>query len=68
MFLMPPQLVQSALSRLTGQLTTATGVLAVANRLQTSFLATLRHLNNLGYIDRVARQRIEREAVPGQAD
>ena len=63
MFLMPHQLVRRAVARWTERLTTTASVMAVANRLQTSFHATLWHLYNLGYIDSVTRQRIEREAV-----
>lgn len=61
MFLMPNRLVRRALSTLAGPLKTRNDVLAVANRLCTSFASTLWHLNNLGYVDSVTRQRIEQD-------
>ncbi len=60
---MPNELVRRAVSALAGSLETKDAVDSVANRLQTSFESTLRHLKNLGYIDDVIRQRIENEAL-----
>ncbi|MEA3410184.1 MAG: ImmA/IrrE family metallo-endopeptidase [Pseudomonadota bacterium] len=63
MLLMPRTLVKKALAGLTTDLETKEGVAQVANRLGASFSATLRHLNNLGFLDDYTRQRIRYETV-----
>ncbi len=63
MLLMPEPLVAEALKSLPQPVTREDEVWTVANRLHTSFTATLDHLHNLGYIDdttrEVVRERIE---------
>ena len=51
MLLMPPHLVQAAMSNLKCPLRTREGVASVASQLGTGFQSTLRHLGNLGFID-----------------
>ena len=68
MLLMPSDLVQRTVSMVTAQLDTMEGVGQVAKRLQAGFLAALRHLTNLGFIDEAEQERIENEyiaSVPG---
>ncbi len=67
MFLMPNQLVRRAVSALAEPFYTKEAIQSVANRLRTSFEATLWHLKNLGYIDDVTRQRIENETLQLQS-
>ena len=62
MVLMPNPLVQRAVAALTGALETKDAVAQLANRLRAGFESTLWHLENLGYLDDFARQRIEEEA------
>lgn len=61
MLLMPSDLVQRTVSMVTTQLDTMEGVGQVAKRLQAGFLAALRHLTNLGFIDEAEQERIENE-------
>ena len=63
MLLMPRELVREALADLTTDLKSKEGVVQVAHRLGTSFLGTLRHLTNLGFLDEYMQQRISEEAV-----
>ncbi len=58
MFLMPRDLVKKALAELTVGLESKDGVGQVAHRLGTSFLGTLRHLTNLGFLDEYMQQSI----------
>ena len=62
MLLMPTAVVQEALARSAEPISTPEGIRGVANRLHTSFGATLRHLTNLGFIDEHERQRIAASA------
>ena len=62
MVLMPNPLVQRAVAALTGALETKDAVGQLANRLRAGFESTLWHLENLGYLDDFARQRIQEEA------
>lgn len=61
MLLMPSDLVQRTVAMVTAQLDTTEGVGQVAKRLQAGFLAALRHLTNLGFIDETEQERIENE-------
>lgn len=63
MLLMPRDLVTKALSDLTVALESKEGIFQVAHRLGTSFLGTLKHLTNLGFLDEYMQQRISEEAV-----
>ncbi len=51
MLLMPPILVESSLDELGGELSDADDAIYMANRLDTSTTALLRHLNNTDYLD-----------------
>lgn len=69
MLLMPSDLVQRTLSMVTAQLDTMEGIGQVAKRLQAGFLAALRHLTNLGFIDEAEQERIENEySAPVQGE
>ena len=61
MLLMPHDLVRRAVSTITTRLDTVEGIGQAASRLQTGFLAALRHLVNLGFIDDAEQERIENE-------
>jgi Zn-dependent peptidase ImmA (M78 family) len=61
MLLMPRDLVQRTVSTVTVRLDTVEGIGQVANRLRAGFLATLRHLTNLGFIDETEQERIQNE-------
>ena len=64
MLLMPTHLVQRAISRLNEPLETQAGVTAVASRLQSGYISTLNHLENLGFIDEDDERRIQAERYP----
>lgn len=61
MLLMPHDLVRRAVSTITTRLDTMEGIGQAASHLQTGFLAALRHLVNLGFIDDAEQERIENE-------
>ncbi|HQU44472.1 MAG TPA: ImmA/IrrE family metallo-endopeptidase [Pirellulales bacterium] len=63
MLLMPKPLLDKALRALTVPISTSDGVWEVANRLATSFSATLEHLTNLRFISEVTRDAIRGEVV-----
>lgn len=58
MLLMPTAVVQEAIAHAVEPVETPDGIQEVANRLQTGFEATLRHVTNLGFIDDYDRHRI----------
>ena len=58
MLLMPEPLVAEAVKSLPRFVTREDEVWTVANRLHTSFTATLDHLYNLGYVDDTARESV----------
>ena len=64
MLLMPMETVRRAVSAQKGPIQTAVDVAAVATRLGTGFVATLRHLRNLSIIDEFDSERIEAEYQP----
>ena len=61
MLLMPRDLVQRTISMVTVRIDTMDGIWQMAPRLQAGFLAVLRHLTNLGFIDETEQERIENE-------
>ena len=61
MLLMPTRVVRSVVADMNEPIATEQGVSSVASRLHTGFLATLRHLRNLGFVDDSSMQRIEAE-------
>ena len=66
MLLMPEQLVADAVKSLPQPVTEEGDVWTVANRLHTSFTATLDHLYNLGYVDDTTRESV-RERIESRA-
>jgi len=62
MFLMPTDLVSSAIRRSSAPVDSVDGVLAVSNELKTSFTATVEHLYNTGYLDETTRDQVKAEA------
>jgi Zn-dependent peptidase ImmA (M78 family) len=58
MLLMPRELIGPIVRDLNELLTSERAIWKVANRLQTSFAATLEHLHNLGYLDEATRNAI----------
>ena len=58
MLLMPTEAVQSAFAELTDLSVDREAIGRIAGQFNTGFRATLWHLENLGFIDEVARQRI----------
>jgi hypothetical protein len=71
MLLMPANLVGSVVRSLPVSLDTPHAKCEVANVFQTSFIATLEHLSNLGHNDEVTRDPLRAEiefgAVPARA-
>ncbi len=61
MLLMPEPLVAEAMKCLGQSVTGADEVWAVADRMHTSFTATLDHLCNLGYLDDATRDAMREE-------
>ena len=66
MLLMPPDLVSVAAEKTT-KLESVEGVAQVASMLHTSFLATLSHLRNLGYIDEETETSLHEEVLVSPA-
>ena len=61
MFLMPPLLVKRAVSQMEMPVNTAAAVGSIASVLRTGFEATLRHLQNLAFVDDFQAERIRTE-------
>jgi Zn-dependent peptidase ImmA (M78 family) len=58
MLLMPDQLVETIVRRLTMTLDSSAEIWEIANRLRTSFSSTLEHLCNRGFIDEAVRDQL----------
>lgn len=65
MLLMPPLLVQRAISGLTDPISTDTGVRETAHTLQAGVRSVLPHLKNTGFITGFEHERIENEMLSG---
>ncbi len=61
MTLMPPRLIESALAQLGGNVNTLGELKHIARFLRGSLKSVLRHLFDLGYVDRSTRDRLETE-------
>ena len=70
MLLMPRELIGTIIRALDVSLNSERAVWKVANKLQTSFAATLEHLHNLGYLDEATRNaiRVNIETRAAQAE
>ncbi len=61
MFLMPSALLESVVRSRSDPIDTTVGVWQVAKQMQTSFIATLEHLHNLGFVDEVTRDALRNQ-------
>ena len=61
MLLMPTETVRTVVAGMNEPIASRQGVESVADRMETGFTATLRHLRNLGFVDDSSVQRIEAE-------